>query len=111
MSSPNDHKGRPYRRLQQWVYATFDTCFRCGGWVDKDIRFVDPRHPMAPSLEHPVPIAQGGDPLSRDNAALSHYGCNAGYRDGKPAAGQASRRVTAPGGGWTGVRYRPSRAW
>lgn len=100
--------GRPYRRLKEWVYANFDHCLRCGRWVDLDIRFVDPRHPMAPSLDHVVPRAQGGDLLSRENARLSHYGCNAAYRDGRNIRTPVTERVSSAG---TGVRYRPSRAW
>jgi hypothetical protein len=100
--------GRPYRRLQAWVYDNFDYCLRCGGWVDKDIRYIDPRHPMAPSVDHVIPRARGGSGLSRDNARLSHLGCNAAYRDGRNVCTTVTERAAARG---TGVRYRPSRAW
>ena len=104
MSSPG-HTGRPYRRLQQWVYARYDTCYRCGGYVDKSIALVNPRHRWAPSLEHIVPLAQGGDRLSKDNAALSHYGCNSTYGPG----GRVPKVTTA--GVRTRGRYQPSREW
>jgi hypothetical protein len=90
--------GRPYRRLRAWVIATYDDCYRCGRPVDKDLPGT---HPWGPSLEHVVPLARGGDPASQDNAALSHLGCNAAYRDGRHIT---VRKAPLP-------RYTPSRAW
>jgi 5-methylcytosine-specific restriction endonuclease McrA len=90
--------GRPYRRLRTRVIAEEDVCFRCGQPVDKSLPGT---HRWGPSLEHKVPLSRGGDPLTRENVALSHLGCNAGYRDGRRITlREVPRR-----------RYSPSRAW
>lgn len=94
--------GRPYVRLRAWVMATYSDCYRCGGPVDKTL---PGRHPWGPSLEHKVPRSKGGDPLSRDNAALSHLHCNVAYRDGRRIRVRTTQSARTLG------RYAPSRQW
>lgn len=99
--------GRPWRRLQRWVWANFTHCFRCGEYVDQTI--TNPRHPRARSVDHVVALWQGGDELSQNNAVLSHYGCNSSHgakmRHGKgPTQGQQGTPRTQ-------VVATPSRLW
>lgn len=108
MSNAPGHSGRPYRRLKAWVYANRPhICLRCGGLVDMGLRHIDPRHPKAPSLDLVIPQARGG-PLTRDNSAISHLGCNAAYRDGRPIKNVTTQRTRSRG---TRVRYTASREW
>lgn len=91
--------GRPWRRLQQWVWANHTHCYRCGDYVDQTI--ANPRHPKARSVEHIVPLHLGGEPLSRANVALSHLGCNS------KAGARTRHHPTA-----TSITpAKPSRAW
>lgn len=100
------HSGRPYRRLKAWAYANRpSSCLRCGTAVDMRLKDIDPRHPHAPSLDLLIPQARGGK-LTQDNAWISHYGCNAGYRDGRPFTPVSTQRER------TNVRtYSASREW
>lgn len=60
-------------KLRRAVLASEEVCYLCGHWVDKAL----PKgHPMAPEVEHIIPIALGGKPYDRSNAALSHMICN-----------------------------------
>ena len=93
--------GRPWRRLQQWVWANFTHCYRCGEYVNQAI--TNPRHPRARSVDHIVPLWLGGDPCSRDNATLSHLGCNS--RAGADMR-HAHRKAMA-----TPPKGTPSREW
>ena len=52
------------------------TCWICGCSVDMD---VDPLHPAAPSMDHVVPLASGGE-HTYSNIRTSHYGCNSARR-------------------------------
>lgn len=71
--------GRPWRRMRAQVIATETHCARCGGWVDKRLRFP---HPKSPSVDHTQPLGRGGAPLTRTNLRLMHLGCNSSKRDG-----------------------------
>ena len=68
-------KGRPWRALCARVYADpHEThCVRCGRPVNKGLRGCTPQ---SRSVDHIIAIEHGGAPLSRDNVALAHYGCN-----------------------------------
>jgi 5-methylcytosine-specific restriction endonuclease McrA len=86
MPSPHlGRMGRPWRRLCGQVYADPDEthCIRCGKPVDKGLVFSEELPPelrrWARSVDHIIPLVQGGAPLSRDNAALAHYGCNSSH--------------------------------
>jgi 5-methylcytosine-specific restriction endonuclease McrA len=81
--------GRPYERLKKVIYAR-EICWLCGKPVNYD---VPPRHPLAPSVDHVIPLhpadgSPGGHPTAIENAQLAHYGCNS-------ARGNGSRRPDA----------------
>jgi 5-methylcytosine-specific restriction endonuclease McrA len=103
---PDHHSGRPYRRLQRGAYANRPPyCLRCGGFIDMRLREIDPNHNYAPSLDHRIPIARGGDKLAQDNAWVSHRRCNTAYRDGRSLRPVTTQRETKR------VSYGASRAW
>lgn len=62
-----------YTRNKKKILATQDTCGICGRFVDKTIK---PPDPMAPCVDHIVPISKGGHPSDLDNLQLAHYCCN-----------------------------------
>lgn len=69
---PGRH-GRAWRKLRALVIEEETNCFRCGGLVDKSLKYPDPN---APSADHIKDIREGGAPLDRDNVRLAHFGCN-----------------------------------
>lgn len=74
--------GRPYERLKKLIYQR-EVCWICGKPCQYD---VGPRHPMAPSVDHRIPLKHGGHPTAVENAELAHYGCNSSRKDGRPDA-------------------------
>ena len=56
------------------IYATQDVCGICGKPVDKTIK--EKYHPMAPCIDHIVPISKGGHPSDISNLQLAHRICN-----------------------------------
>jgi 5-methylcytosine-specific restriction endonuclease McrA len=85
-----DLNGAAYRARRKYVIETYDTCFRCGLYVDKEL---PGRHPWGPTYDHAIPRARGGSKTSLDNARLSHNRCNSGYRDGRALKSLTTRRV------------------
>ena len=56
------------------IYATQDTCGICGRPVDFSI--TDKYHPLAPCIDHIVPVSKGGHPSDISNLQLAHRMCN-----------------------------------
>lgn len=72
-----DHQGQhntAYLKNRAKILATQSVCGICGQPVDVSIR--DPRNPMAPTIDHIIPIAKGGHPSALDNLQLAHRWCN-----------------------------------
>lgn len=89
--------GRPYRRLQAWVFATQTHCWICGNPVDKALPHLDPQtglvNRQSKSLDHVVPCSVRPElALDRNNARLAHFGCNSSRGDGT----KRMRRRPAP---------------
>lgn len=80
MARSKGRSGRPWRRMHARVIAEETHCARCGGWVDKRLRFP---HPYSASVDHTTPLGAGGAPLARANLRLMHFGCNSSKRDGR----------------------------
>jgi 5-methylcytosine-specific restriction endonuclease McrA len=55
------------------ILATQSVCAICGKPVDKSIKYPDP---MSPTVDHIIPLAKNGDPVSLDNLQLAHRYCN-----------------------------------
>lgn len=60
-------------RNRKQILATQNTCGICGRPVDLSLRQGDP---MAPTVDHIIPVAKGGHPSSLDNLQLAHWTCN-----------------------------------
>jgi hypothetical protein len=77
------------------VYREEDTCGICRKPVDKSLPYIDPRtgkpNPLAKSVDEIVPVALGGSPTDRDNARLTHLGCNMSRGTGGLVPPRASR--------------------
>lgn len=88
--NPNRGRGgRPFERLKKVIYAR-EICWLCG----KPVRYdVGPRHPLAPSVDHLIPLSKGGHPTAIENAELAHYGCNSARGNGsnRPDATEKQR--------------------
>jgi 5-methylcytosine-specific restriction endonuclease McrA len=80
MAKPNrrpDHQGDHrvvYERNRKRILASQSVCGICGQPVDKSIK--DPRDPMAPTIDHIIPISRGGHPSDISNLQLAHRWCN-----------------------------------
>ena len=62
-----------YARNKKAIMATQNTCGICGQPVDMSLKVGDP---MAPCVDHIVPIAKGGHPSAMENLQLAHWACN-----------------------------------
>ena len=75
MSRPDRHGAHrvSYSNNRQRILASQNTCGICGRPVDKSLK---QGNPMAPTIDHIIPIAKGGHPSSLDNLQLAHWSCN-----------------------------------
>lgn len=55
------------------ILATQSICGICGKPVDKSLKYPDP---MSPTVDHIIPVARNGDPVSLENLQLAHRYCN-----------------------------------
>ena len=62
-----------YARNKKRILATQNVCGICGKPVDMSLKNGDP---MAPTIDHIIPVAKGGHPSSLDNLQLAHWTCN-----------------------------------
>ncbi len=62
-----------FERNKKKVYATQSVCGICGKPVDKGLKYP---HPLAPCVDHIVPVAKGGHPSDLENLQLAHWTCN-----------------------------------
>jgi len=62
-----------YTKNKKRIMSTQNTCGICGKQVDMALKHGDP---MAPCVDHIVPIAKGGHPSAFDNLQLAHWTCN-----------------------------------
>lgn len=75
-------QGRPWRRLVKELCPPGALCEveEClYPHLNREIIFgLRPNHPYGPSLDHIVPLEEGGHPTSPLNLRPAHFGCNAG---------------------------------
>ena len=62
-----------YERNKKRILATQNICGICGQPVDMSLKYGDP---MAPTIDHIIPVAKGGHPSDIDNLQLAHWICN-----------------------------------
>lgn len=66
--------GRPWRRVQDRVFAEETHCWICRRYVDQSLP--GQTHPMGRTVDHIHPLWLDGDPLDRTNCRLAHRRCN-----------------------------------
>ena len=71
-----DRQGRQrseFDKNKRRILATQSVCGICGMPVDKTLRYP---HPLAPTVDHIIPLNKGGHPSSLENLQLAHWMCN-----------------------------------
>lgn len=71
-----DHIGpqrSTYEKNKKTILATQTVCGICGKPVDKHLKFP---HPLAPAIDHIIPVSKGGHPSDLSNLQLVHATCN-----------------------------------
>lgn len=71
-----DHDGThrlAFERNKRIILASRSVCGICGQTVDKSLKYP---HPMAPCIDHIIPIDRGGHPSDIENLQLAHWKCN-----------------------------------
>lgn len=72
---------RRWKGLVNELCVPGSVCGICRGERGPILFDVRPRHPLSRSLDHILPLAQGGDPWAYSNLQPAHFGCNSGKRD------------------------------
>jgi 5-methylcytosine-specific restriction endonuclease McrA len=62
-----------YTRNKKRILATQNICGICGRPVDLTLTQGDP---LAPCIDHIIPVNKGGHPSDIDNLQLAHWTCN-----------------------------------
>ena len=62
-----------FERNRKRIFATQSVCGICGKPVDFSLKYP---HPLAPCVDHIIPIAKGGHPSAMENLQLAHWTCN-----------------------------------
>lgn len=62
-----------YESNRKRILKTQSVCGICGKPVDKSLK---PPNPLAPVIDHIIPINKGGHPSDIDNLQLAHATCN-----------------------------------
>ena len=63
------------------ILATQSVCGICGQPIDKSLKYPDP---MSATVDHIIPVAKHGDPVSLDNLQIAHRYCNRMKSDKMP---------------------------
>lgn len=66
------HRGA-FEKNKKKVYAAQTVCGICGKPVDFSLKYP---HPLAPCIDHIIPVAKGGHPSDFENLQLAHWTCN-----------------------------------
>lgn len=62
-----------YEKNKKRILSTQNICGICGRPVDMTLKVGDP---LAPCIDHVIPVAKGGHPSDIDNLQLAHWTCN-----------------------------------
>lgn len=71
-----DHHGehrKVYAKNKKIILASQTVCGICGQQVDKTLKYPNP---LAPCVDHIIPLSKGGHPSSITNLQLAHWTCN-----------------------------------
>jgi 5-methylcytosine-specific restriction endonuclease McrA len=85
------YRDREYRKARAEILATESVCYICGKPVDVTIK--DKYNPLAPTVDHIIPLAKGGT-NERENLALAHRQCNMAKKDNVNFVQRRKRRKT-----------------
>lgn len=77
------HRGA-FEKNKKKILSTQTVCGICGKPVDFSLKYP---HPLAPCIDHIIPVAKGGHPSDISNLQLSHWTCNRQKSDHLPATG------------------------
>lgn len=67
-------------------------CASCGRPIDYDMPWDQADSVAYPTVNHRVPLAQGGDPFDPEGFEPMHYGCNSSLGAGERASAPPSRQ-------------------
>lgn len=62
-----------YDKNRKIILKTQNSCGICGQPVDVTLK---PPHPLAPTVDHLIPVNKGGHPSAMENLQLAHATCN-----------------------------------
>ena len=62
-----------YLKAKKIIFASQSVCGICGRPVDFDKKFPDP---WSATIDHIIPVSNGGAPASLENMQLAHSFCN-----------------------------------
>lgn len=62
-----------YEKNRKKILATQNTCGICGKEIDMTLKAPNP---LAPCIDHIIPVAKGGHPSDIKNLQLAHCQCN-----------------------------------
>lgn len=62
-----------YEKNRKRILATQNVCGICGKSVDLSLKAPNP---LAPCVDHIIPVAKGGHPSDISNLQLAHWSCN-----------------------------------
>lgn len=87
-------QGRPWWRIYRRMLRDATVCQipECGRPIDKSLRWP---HPMSFSIDHIVPLSQGGSEFDRHNLRPAHLLCNQRRGDGTAARRKARSNPTS----------------
>lgn len=62
-----------FEKNKKIILKTQNTCGICGKPVDMSLKYPDP---LAPCVDHIIPVSKGGHPSDIENLQLAHWTCN-----------------------------------
>lgn len=84
---------RLFEKNKKKILATQNICGICGKPVNKQIKYPDP---MAPCIDHIIPVSKNGHPSDIENLQLAHWTCNRQKSDKTYIETPQEKRPTIP---------------
>ena len=80
-----------YEKNKKRILRTQNFCGICGKNVDMNLKYPDP---LAPCIDHIIPINKGGHPSDINNLQLAHWQCNRQKSDKLFANQEIQEKIT-----------------